>query len=294
MSEARAAPLPTQATPNDGHGRAVFAILGAALLWSTGGLFIKLTPLGPLGVACGRSAVTAAFYLLVMRPRMREARWSTALCYAGMILTFVSATKLTTAANAIFLQYTGPAYVLVLAPWLLRERFRRVDGLCVVASLFGMSLFFVGKLEPGQLIGNLLGAVSGVFFALTILLLRRDSITGPGDPLPSMTLGNLVGVGLSLPFCFRDFGQLAPLGVGALLYLGLVQMGLAYLLFGKGLKKVTAAEASLLSMLEPTFNPVWVFLGTGEKPGPLAILGGAIVIAAVALRTALAPRAESI
>ena len=279
---------------SQGHGRAALAILGAALLWSTGGLFIKLTPLGPLGVACGRSAVTAAFYLLVMRPRMREARWSTALCYAGMILTFVSATKLTTAANAIFLQYTGPAYVLLLAPWLLRERFRRLDGLCVVASLIGMSLFFVGKLEPGQLLGNVLGAVSGVFFALTILFLRRDSVTGAGDPLPSMTLGNLVGVGLALPFCFRDFGQLLPLGVGALLYLGLVQMGLAYLLFGRGLKKVSAAEASLLSMLEPTFNPVWVFLGTGERPGPLAILGGAIVIAAVALRTALAPRLESI
>lgn len=273
-----------------GHSRAVLAILGAAFLWSTGGLFIKWTPLGPLGVVCGRSLVTAFFYLLVLRPKLREARWTTSICYAGMILTFVSATKLTTAANAIFLQYTGPAYVLLLAPWLLGERFRRLDALCVAASLAGMSLFFVGKVEAGQLAGNLLGAVSGVFFGLTILFLRRDSATGSGDALPSTTAGNLLAAAVALPFCFRELPGVGAAGLGALLYLGVVQMGIAYLLFGRGLRQVPAAEASLLSMLEPTFNPVWVYLGTGERPGPLAILGGAIVVASVAVRTALAPR----
>ena len=127
-----------------GHASAVLAILGASLLWSTGGLFIKWTPLGPLGVAGGRALVTSVFYLMVLRPNLRVARWSTALAYAGMLLTFVSATKLTTAANAIFLQYTGPAYVLLLAPWLLKERFRLLDAFCVLASLGGMALFFVG------------------------------------------------------------------------------------------------------------------------------------------------------
>ena len=273
-----------------GHSRAVLAILGAAVLWSTGGLFIKWTPLGPLGVVCGRSLVTALFYLLVLRPKLREARWTTSICYAGMILTFVSATKLTTAANAIFLQYTGPAYVLLLAPWLLGERFRRLDALCVAASLAGMSLFFVGKVEAGQLAGNVLGAVSGVFFGLTILFLRRDSATGSGDALPSTTAGNLLAAAVALPFCFRELPGVGAAGLGALLYLGVVQMGIAYLLFGRGLRHVPAAEASLLSMLEPTFNPVWVYLGTGERPGPLAILGGAIVVASVAVRTALAPR----
>jgi drug/metabolite transporter (DMT)-like permease len=271
------------------HARAVLAILGAAVLWSTGGLVIKLAPLGPLGVACGRALVTSVFYLLVLRPDLRKASLVTAAAYAGMILTFVSATKLTTAANAIFLQYTGPAYVLLLAPAILKERFRAVDAVCVAASLAGMSLFFVGKVEAGHAVGNLLGAASGLFFGFAILFLRRDAASGHGDALPSMTLGNLLAAGIALPFCASEFGHLTAVGLAALLYLGIVQMGVAYILFNKGLRRVPAAEASLLSMLEPTFNPIWVYLGTGERPAPLAILGGGIVIASVVLRTWLAP-----
>src|SRR5216110_2847607 len=158
--------------------RAVLAVAGAAILWSSGGLFIKLAPMPALAVACGRSLIAGAFYLLVLRPNLRLARWTTAAAYAGCIITFVSATKLTTAANAIFLQYTGPAYVLVLSPLLLDEPFRPLDAVCVIVSLLGMSLFFVGKVEAGQLTGNLLAIASGVFFALAIVLLRRDAKAG--------------------------------------------------------------------------------------------------------------------
>ena len=266
---------------------AVLSVAGAALLWSSGGLFIKLAPMPALAVAFGRALVTTAFYALVVRPRMHKARWTTSLVYAGMIITFVSATKLTTAANAIFLQYTGPAYVLMLSPLILREPFRRLDAVCVGLSLAGMSLFFVGKVEAGQLTGNLLGAASGVFFALTVLLLRRDARGADGDSLPSMTLGNLLAAALTLPFAFGPMRALTFAGAFVLLYLGVVQMGIAYILFNRGLKHVPAAEASLISMLEPVLNPVWVLLGTGERPGPWALLGGAIVIGAVFLRTAL-------
>src|SRR5438045_4325470 len=119
--------------------RAVLAVAGAAILWSTGGLFIKVAPMPALAVACGRSLIAGLFYLVALRPDLRQARWTTAAAYAGCIVTFVSATKLTSAANAIFLQYTGPAYVLVLAPWLLKEPFRTLDAACVLASLCGMS-----------------------------------------------------------------------------------------------------------------------------------------------------------
>jgi drug/metabolite transporter (DMT)-like permease len=236
--------------------------------------------------------VTAVFYLLALRPRLRAARWTTAIAYAGMILTFVSATKLTTAANAIFLQYTGPAYVLVLAPFLLKERFRSLDAACVAASLCGMALFFVGKVEAGQLTGNVLGACSGVFFAFTILLIRHDAAAG-GDAIPSMTLGNILAAAVALPLCAPELAHLTPAGALPLLYLGIVQMGFAYILFGKGMRRVPAAEASLLAMLEPLFNPVWVFLGTGERPGAFAILGGGVVIGAVAVRTVLAQRSPA-
>ncbi len=266
---------------------AVLSVAGAAVLWSSGGLFIKLAPMPALAVAFGRALVTVVFYALVVRPSLRRARWTTALAYACMILTFVSATKLTTAANAIFLQYTGPAYVLMLSPLILREPFRRLDALCVALSLAGMSFFFVGRVETGQLTGNLLGALSGIFFALTVLLLRRDARGEQGDSLPSMMLGNLLAAALALPFAIGPMRALTLTGASVLLYLGIVQMGIAYMLFNRGLKRVPAAEASLISMLEPVLNPVWVLLGTGERPGPWALLGGGVVIASVVLRTAL-------
>jgi DME family drug/metabolite transporter len=269
----------------------VIAVAGAALLWSSGGLFIKLAPMPALAVACGRSLVAAIFYLLVLRPNLRLARFSTAAAYAACIVTFVTATRLTTSANAIFLQYTGPAYVLVLSPFVLKERFRTIDGLCVLLSLAGMSLFFVGKVESGQALGNVLGVVSGVFFALTIVFLRRDAKSGRDDALPSTTLGNLLAAVVTLPWAIHALPAMTSArGAGVLVYLGVVQLGVAYVLFIRGVRKVPAAEASLISMLEPILNPVWVLLGTGERPGPWAIAGAVIVVAAVVMRT-LAPTA---
>ncbi|HZR08501.1 MAG TPA: DMT family transporter [Myxococcales bacterium] len=268
--------------------RAVLAVAGAAILWSTGGLFIKVAPMPALAVACGRSLIAGVFYLVVLRPNLRAARWGTAAAYAACIVTFVSATKLTTAANAIFLQYTGPAYVLVLSPLLLDEPFRPVDAACVALSLAGMSLFFVGKVETGQFLGNLLAVASGVFFALAIVLLRRDAKAGRGDAVPSVTLGNLLAAAVALPWALQAApAMFSARGGAVLLYLGVVQLGLAYLLFVRGVRRVPAAEASLISMLEPVLNPVWVLIGFGERPGPWAIAGGAIVVLAVLVRTLL-------
>jgi drug/metabolite transporter (DMT)-like permease len=264
--------------------RAVLLVAGAALLWSSGGLFIKVAPMPGLAVACGRAMVATIFYLLVLRPDLRKARFTTALAYAGCVVTFVAATKLTTAANAIFLQYTGPAYVLLLSPFLLDEPFRPIDGICVALSLAGMSLFFIDKLEAGQLAGNLLATLSGVFFALTVLLIRRDAKTGSGDAIPSTTLGNAIAALGTAPFA-ADLLHLSSVGVLVLLYLGVMQLGVSYWMFARGVRRVPAAEASLISMLEPVCNPLWVLLGTGERPGPWSIAGGAIVLGAVALRT---------
>ncbi|HEY3447610.1 MAG TPA: EamA family transporter [Myxococcales bacterium] len=281
---------PTSSNP---RLRGALLVALAAMLWSSGGLFIKVAPMPALAVAGGRAAVTALFYLAVLRPNLLQARWSTALVYALMILTFVSATKLTTAANAIFLQYTGPAYVLLLSPLVLGEKLSRRDVSLVALSLAGMGLLFVGKVEAGSTAGNLLGVASGAFFGATVVLLRRDATRGSGDAMPSTTLGNLLAAALALPFAAGPLaetftGPQALPALGVLLWLGVVQMGLAYIFFAKGLKSVPASEASLLSMLEPVFNPVWVLLGTGETPGPWALAGGAVVLAAAALR-AFAP-----
>ncbi|MGA7991202.1 MAG: DMT family transporter [Thermoanaerobaculia bacterium] len=269
--------------------RGALLIASAALLWSTGGLAIKLVPLGALGVVFWRSFVSGIVLLLAFRPsraRWRHAAPSTVIVYALMILTFVSATKMTTAANAIFLQYTGPLYVLALAPVILKEPFRKADAAAVAVALVGMSFFFVGRLDPGALAGNLMAVASGLFFGLTILLLRRDA---SGDAIPSVIAGNLAAAALALPFAW---GRLAldARGVALVLFLGIVQMGISYVLFVKGLRTVRAAEASLLGMLEPMFNPLWAFLGLGERPSAWALLGGAIVLLSVAGRTVFAAR----
>ncbi len=259
-------------------------VMAAALLWSTGGLAIKLVPLSGFGVVFWRSFVTFVFLVAVLRPsltRLKGASIPAIAVYAVMIVSFVTATKLTTAANAIFLQYTGPLYVLLLAPLVLKEPFRRADAVAIACALGGMSLFFVGRLERGALLGNLVAVVSGVFFGLTVLLLRRDA---KGDAVTSMLLGNLLAAAVALPFAWNG---LALDGKGLLLvaYLGVVQLGVSYLLFIRGLTVVPAAEASLLGMLEPLFNPVWAFLGIGERPGPWALAGGAVVLLSVAGRT---------
>ncbi len=275
------------AAPSPRAGRLLVA--GAALLWSTGGLAIKLVPLDALGVVAWRSALTVAFLVAVFRPsleRWKSASLATAVVYAGMILTFVTATKWTTAANAIFLQYTGPFYVLALGPWLLKERFRKADAVAIAVALGGMSLFFVGKMDGGHLAGNLMAVVSGLFFGLTVLLLRRDQSR---DPMASVFLGNLLAGAIALPFAWGHLA-LDLKGFAVIAFLGIVQMGIAYILFVRGLSVVPAAEASLLGMLEPAFNPLWAFLGVGEKPSGWALVGGAVVLVAVAGRTVLGAR----
>ncbi len=259
-------------------------IAGAALLWSSGGLAIKLVPLPAAGVAFWRSLLTVVFLVLVLRPglqRWRRASWTTAVIYALMILSFISATKMTTAANAIFLQYTAPLYVLLFAPLLLKEPFRTADAVTLVAALFGMTLFFVGKLEAGALAGNVVGVLSGVFFGGVILFLRRDTSR---DAMASVLLGNLLTVAVAYPMA-RGHLALDAKGAALVGFLGIVQMGISYLLYVRGLSAVPAAEASLLSMIEPVLSPIWVFIGIGERPTPWALLGGAIVLLSVAGRT---------
>jgi drug/metabolite transporter (DMT)-like permease len=273
------------ATP--GLARARLAVVVAAVLWSLGGLFIKLVPLDAMGVTVWRSSITLAFLWLVLRPspsRLARASPSTAISYAAMILTFVAATKLTTAANAIFLQYTGPLYVVALSPLVLREPFARRDGVALAVALVGLGFFFSGKLERGHQLGNLLGLVSGLFFAGTVMFLRRDR---GRDALASLLAGNALAALVALPFAW---GRLAlePRGLAFAVVLGVVQMGVSYLLFVWALRRVSAVEASLLGMLEPVLNPLWAFLGVGERPAPLALVGGALVLVAVSAR-ALAP-----
>jgi drug/metabolite transporter, DME family len=256
----------------------------AALLWSTGGIGIKAVVDPPLKVTFYRSVFAAVTLFLILRKHIRV-RWSPAfvaaiVCYGACLTTFVIATKWTTAANAIFLQYAGVVWVLLLSPLVLREPMRARDAIAIAVALSGMALFFVGKFEARGMAGNAMALVSSVFFAGLILCLRREHDAARA----AVTWGN-VFIALALfPAVAGDLA-LSLKSLLALAFLGVFQIALAYAAFVKGLKHVTATEASLTGMIEPVANPIWVLLFLGERPSGYAIAGGAIVLAAIAWHT---------
>ncbi len=268
----------------------ILLVLGAALLWSTGGVAIKALADGPLKVACYRSAVAAVVLLLHFRPR--GWRWTPAfvvavMSYAGCITTFVVATKWTTAANAIFLQYSGAVWVLLLSPVVLGEPLRARDAGAVGVALVGMCLFFVGDLELRGQAGNLVALASGLFFAALVLALRRERDAGAAA---AATYGNVLTAAALLPFVAAE-PALTARSAALLLFLGAVQLAGGYMLFVRGLRHVPATLASLAGMLEPIANPVWVFLLLGEMPRATSIAGGLVVVGAIAWRTLAADQA---
>jgi drug/metabolite transporter (DMT)-like permease len=266
--------------------RSRLLLLAAAVLWSTAGAAIKSCGLDGWQISGGRSLVAALFLFAVVRearvrPTLRALAVSVA--YAFTVVLFVLATKLTTAANAIFIQDTAPLWVLLLSPWLLGERPTRGELLAIPVYGVGLGLFFLDELTAGQVARNAVALGSGVAFAISIVGLRLLRHDGPS----ALVCGNVIAAAATLPLWAS--GPAATGGDLAIVaYLGVFQLGLAYLAFSRGVTGTPAIEASLLILLEPVLNPIWTFLVAGERPGPWAIAGGAVVLGATAWRT-LAP-----
>ncbi|HEX8685601.1 MAG TPA: DMT family transporter [Pyrinomonadaceae bacterium] len=298
MTKAGAAEGAHRAAAAEGEGGVppILFVLAAALLWSTGGLFIKSTQLGAFELSFGRSLLAAVTVAALTRREGFRANALTAVSsvlYAALLLLFVVANKLTTAANAIFLQYTAPVYVLLLEPLLFKERFRPADLAVVGACVGGMSLFFVGQLRPQDVSGNLTALASGLCFALFLLSLRHPRAARV-NRASSVIYGNLLLCLFTLPSFAGAAGELTTKDVLIVAYLGVVQIGFAYTLFTLGMARgVRSLDAGVVGYIEPMLNPVWVFLFLGERPSRWAILGGCIIIAAVLAHTvALARRAR--
>ncbi len=266
--------------------RARLFLLAGALCFSTGGAAIKFCSLTGWQIASFRSGV-AVLALLALAPagsrRIGRRDWVVGAALAATLIAFVVANKLTTAANVIFLQSTAPLYLLVLAPWLLGEPLRRRDLGVMLAIAIGMALFFVGEQPashsaPDPLRGNLIAAASGLSFALTLIGLRWVSRSGAARS-GTLIAGNLITCVACLPLALPLVGAgLADWLVIA--WLGVVQIGLAYLLVTAGLQAVPAFEAALLLLLEPVLNPVWAALVQGEIPSGWALAGGAVILGA--------------
>ncbi|MEO8277796.1 MAG: EamA family transporter [Thermoanaerobaculia bacterium] len=274
--------------------RSRWCVIGAAALFSTGGAAIKGTALTAFQVAGFRSGIAAIAFLLLFREARRGFGWDllpAAFSYAGTLVCFVFATKMTTSAAAIFLQSTAPIWILLLAPMLLKEKIRLGDLPAVGLAAIGLALVFFGSRDPAATapqpgIGNVVALVSGLFYALLMITLRRlsrDSPAGNDRSLPATVLGNAIALAFTLPFALPVTVFRAS-DLASLLYLGVIQIGVAYWLFSKGLSRLPALEVSLLVLLEPVLNPLWTWIFQGEKPTPLALCGGGLMIAALAAR----------
>lgn len=277
------------------NNRPLLFVLAAALLWSSGGLFIKWTSLSGLELSCFRSF----FALLTVATFTRHEGFGLngvtaigSVLYAVLIILFVSATKETTAANAIFLQYTAPVYLLILEPLVYKEKFRRRDLVTVLVCIGGMALFFVGQLRPQDVAGNLMALASGLCFALYFLSLRHPKARAV-NRASSVIYGNLLVVLVAAPWAFSALRHVGTHDLMSVVYLGVVQLGISYTLFTVGITRgVRSLDAGIICYIEPVLNPVWVFLVLGERPSRWAVLGGAIIITAVILHMLLDARSK--
>lgn len=270
----------------------------AVLLWSTGGLLIKFTTLDAVSVNFGRALFAALTVALFTFRKGLGLSWFTiipSLLYATTLSSFVYANKNTTAANAIFLQYTAPVYILIFSPLILKERFRPKDLVTVLLCLGGMSLFFLepdasNSLAPNPFSGNIAGLVSGVCLGLYFVTLRHPRSL-ERNPALSVFYGNLIIVAAMLPMLILRVPEVSGNDLAAVAFLGIFQIGIAYVLFTNGLARgVRPLDASIIGFIEPLLNPIWVLLFLGERPSTWAVLGGAVILSGVLFHTLLMQR----
>jgi len=277
-------------------------VLGAAMLFSTGGAAVKACGMSGWQIASFRSGL-AALALVILLPAARRnwtrRTWAVGLAYSGTMILFVVANKMTTAANTIFLQDTAPLYILILSPLMLNEKGRKSDLFFMAVLGAGMSLFFVGVQQatvtaPRPMLGNILALAAGICWALTLIGIRKLGRDGRGEGASAaIACGNLLAFLIALPPALplhaASTGDWA-----AVAFLGLFQIALAYVLLTRGMRRVGALEASLLLLVEPVLNPIWAYFFHNEIPTTWAILGGAVVLGATAGKTVFDERRKNV
>lgn len=258
-------------------------MLICALLWSIAGIFMKLIPWNGFAIAGVRSLIaglTMLTYVLIKGYKLIINRKTlTAGLFTALVYTcFTVANKLTTAANAIVLQFTSPVFIVVFSALIFKQRIRRRDIGVVILTLLGITLFFFDQLKPGYIAGNFVAIAAGLFMALMFILV--------GDLEPEARFSAIIiGQGLTfligLPFILRDGLVFTPAIIASILTLGIFQLGLSYILYVKASKYCPPLACCLLGALEPLLNPVWVAIFDGERPGVWALIGGVIVVASI-------------
>jgi len=261
----------------------IICLVIASILWSTGGLLIKWVDWNPIAIAGIRSGISSLvmigfWWVLTKKLPKRPDKFVMfgAINYVILVMLFVSANKLTTSANAILLQFTAPIWAMIIGAIFFKVKFDKKDIFTVIVVFAGMILFFIGDIDGGGLLGNILAVISGISMALMIITLKK--VTNH-KPLEIVIWGNIFTFIVAIPFYSGIV--LTSANITGILLLGIFQLGISYIFFTKGIENVTVLEGILIPVIEPLLNPLWVFMGTGEKPSQYALIGGVIVLAAV-------------
>ena len=278
----------------------IFLIL-APIFWSTSSLLIKTVAWNSWAIAGWRSLISGFFLWFCFRwvyPREFKFDWSkanllVALFYSAFGCLFAVSVKLTTAANAILMQYAAPIYIAILAPFIIKEKIPGRDWIFVGVMALGMSLFFLNDLEVGGgrnvLMGLMAGMGGGVCWAMVVMLLKKQG--AEGMPLSGLVIGNFMTATYCLPAMLSvDF--LDPVAMGQVAALAIISLGLGYIFYLLAIKQVTALEAALIPSVEPLLNPAWTFIFLGEEPGRWTVVGGLMVLGTVVVRAVLAAREQ--
>ena len=265
--------------------RAMLLMVLTAAMWSIAGIFIKLISWSPFliaGVRSGISGSIMAMYMAATHTKFKLNRYS---LLAGIGLGFSAtlftiANKLTTAANAIVLQYTAPIFILIISALFFNQKMQKRDVLVVCVTMAGMVLFFLDQLSPGNMFGNVLGILAGIFLALMFVMVGQggdDDSTRMSGILIAHAITLLIGLPLGIPMT----AHVAGIEIVYVIILGVFQLGIPYVIYGIASRDCPPLACSLIGMLEPLLNPVWVAIFIGETPGPFALVGAVIIIATV-------------
>lgn len=258
-----------------------YLVLLAAISWSTGGL-VKVINLNAMVIAGFRCAITAAamlifFAVIRRRPQFSGVIVGGAIAYAIASLAFIYANQLTVAANAIALQAIAPVWIPFISIfWLKDEKIKPKDCIVVISVLSGIALLTFGSFEKGSLLGNLCALISGHAYAWEIICLRKQK---NAEPLWNVLWGNILLAFIAIPCtCFNSFVMPDTKNMLWIIFLGLIQSGLSYFMFSNAIKRISALEGGLLTILEVVLNPFWVYLTIGEIPNQLALIGCSIIV----------------
>lgn len=263
--------------------KGTLAMIATALLWSIGGIFIKLVPWNPLAIAGLRGLIGGLVMYVYLRirgikPVINKDTIKIAVALAGVCSTFVAANKLTTSANAIVIQYCAPVYVLLYIAFVQKKKLRPLDIAVVPLTILGVSLCFIGQMGKGHLVGDIIAVISGVFFAG--MFITSEGVSDQTRASGIMQ-GQLLTALIGLPVLLATHPAFTPQAISGILILGIFQIGIAYVLYSIAIKNAPLLTCSLLAVLEPLLNPVWVFLFAGENPGVLSLVGGVIVVVVI-------------